>query len=167
MKSAALQLRRYFVTELNVTASRQHEPDKPIKLTDENLVVKQDFLPQKDDPRRWQVTLRIQQQSGPTTNSPYSFTIELVGYFAVANNYPELKSEWMVRTNAVSVLYSTAREVLRGVMSQGPFCPLLLPIVSFYTPEIKRMLDDANASLGKQKALPKAKTTQRGESVPP
>jgi preprotein translocase subunit SecB len=160
MKSAALQLRRYFVTELSVTANRQHEPGKPITLTDENLVVKQDFLSQKDDPRRWQVTLRIQQQGGPSTNAPYSFTIELVGFFSVANNYPEEKVEWMVRTNAVSVLYSTAREVLRGAMSQGPFCPLLLPTVSFYTPETKKMLDDTNASLGKQKALPKVKTTQ-------
>lgn len=160
MKSAALQLRRYFVTDLGVTANRQHEPGKPMTLSDENLVVKQDFLPQQDDPRRWQVTLRIQQQGGPSTNTPYSFTIELVGFFSVANNYPEEKVEWMVRTNAVSVLYSTAREVLRGAMSQGPFCPLLLPTVSFYTPEIKKMFDDANARLGKRKALPKAKTTQ-------
>jgi preprotein translocase subunit SecB len=153
MKSAALQLSRYFVTELNVTANRQHDPRQPIALTHEHLVVKSDCTEQKDDPRRWQVTLRIQQQSGLSTNPPYFFTIELVGLFSVAASYPDDKAEWMVRTNATSVLYSTAREVLRGVMAQGPFCPLLLPTVSFYTPETHRMLEAANARRGRPAAL--------------
>jgi len=156
MKPAALQLSYYFVTELSVTANRQHDAGKPVTLTDENLVVKQDFLREKNGPRRWQVTLRIQQQGGPSTNPPYFFTIELVGFFSVAANYPEEKAESMVRTNATSVLYSTAREVLRGAMSQGPFCPLLLPTVSFYTPETKKMLDEANAKRRKVGELPPA-----------
>jgi preprotein translocase subunit SecB len=157
MSPAALQLKYYFVTELSVTANRQHHAGKPVTLTDENLVVKQDFLREKDAPRQWQVTLRIQQQGGPATNPPYFFTIELVGFFSVAAKYPEEKAEWMVRTNATSVLYSTAREVLRGAMSQGPFCPLLLPTVSFYTPETRKMLAAARAKRGKPAALPAAK----------
>jgi preprotein translocase subunit SecB len=154
MKTAALQLNCYFVSELNVTANRQHDPKMPVTLTDENLVVKPDFMAQRDEPRRWQVTLRIQQQGGPSTNPPYFFTIELVGLFTVAANYPEDKVEWMVRTNASSVLYSTAREVLRGAMAQGPYCPLLLPTVSFYTPDTNKMLDAANAKRGNPAALP-------------
>jgi preprotein translocase subunit SecB len=158
MKASPLQLNSYFVTELNVTANRQHEPEKPVTLSDENLVVKPDFMVHKDDLRRWQVTLRIQQQGGPATNPPYFFTIELVGLFSVWKSYPDDKVEWMVRTNASSVLYSTAREVLRGAMSQGPFCPLLLPTVSFYTPETKKMLDAANAKKQRAAALPAPET---------
>ena len=169
MKPAVLQLNYYFVTELNVAANPQHDPGKPVTLTDENLVVKQDFLLQNKDPCQWQVTLRIQQQGGPATNPPYFFTIELVGLFAMAGNYPEDKAEWMVRTNATSVLYSTAREVLRGVMSQGPFRPLLLPTVSFYTAETRKMLDTANAKRRKAAALPpgKAKTGSRRKRPSP
>ena len=154
MKTSPLQLNCYFVAELNVTANRQHAPKAPITLSAENLTVKPDFMAQKDDPQRWQVTLRIQQQGGPSTNSPYFFTIELVGMFSVAANYPEKQVEWLVRTNASSVLYSTAREVLRNAMAQGPFCPLLLPTLSFYTPETKQMLDAAHAAPRNRSRLP-------------
>jgi preprotein translocase subunit SecB len=154
MKTSPLQLNCYFVAELNVTANRQHDPKAPITLSAENLTVKPDFMAQKDDPQRWQVTLRIQQQGGSSTNSPYSFTIELVGMFSVAANYPEKQVEWLVRTNASSVLYSTAREVLRNAMAQGPFCPLLLPTLSFYTPETKQMPDAAHAAPRNRSRLP-------------
>ena len=158
MQTAPLQLSRYFVAELSVSANRQHDPKKPITLTADNLVVTPDFQALKDDPRQWQVTLRIQQQGGPVTNPPYFFTVELVGLFSVSASYPDDKVEWMVRTNASSVLYSTAREVLRGAMSQGPFCPLLLPTVSFYTPETKKLLDAAADKTAKPKSLAEGET---------
>jgi preprotein translocase subunit SecB len=161
MKSSALQLNYYFVTELNVTANRQHDPKQPIMLSDENLVVKLDVMVQKDDARRWQATLRIQQQGGPVTNPPYFFTVELVGMFSVAAKYPLDKAEWMVRTNASSVLYSTAREVLRSAMSQGPYCPLLLPTVSFYTPDTTKLLDAAKAKKSRTAALPAPKAKSK------
>lgn len=154
MKTATLQLRFYFVTELNVSANREHAPGKPISLTDDDIFLKTDFKPTSTDGRRWEVTLRIQQQAGPATNPPYYFTIELVGAFDVDAAYPANKVEWMVRTNATSVLYSTAREILRNAMAQGPFCPLLLPTVSFYTPDTNRMLEEAKAESAKQKTLP-------------
>lgn len=160
MQTAPLQLSRYFVAELNVTANREHDPKKPVTLTADNLQVMPDFQPHKADPRQWQVTLRIQQQGGPATNPPYFFTIELVGFFSVAASYPDDKVEWMVRTNASSVLYSTAREVLRGAMSQGPFCPLLLPTVSFYTPETKTLLDAATDKVAKPKGLTEGKKAE-------
>jgi len=119
--------------------------------------VNSNFLQDKKDAREWQVTLRLQQSAGADTNSPYSFAIELVGFFGVAPTYAVEKAEWMVRTNATAVLYSTAREVLRAAMAQGPFCPLLLPTVSFYTPETKKMLDAAK-NAGKNQALPPAET---------
>lgn len=152
MKSSPLQLRLYFVTELHVTANLKHDPEQPLALSADDILVTPDFLVAKDDPRQWQVTLRIQQQAGPSANPPYYFTVELVGAFDVAPNYPDEKVEWMVRTNASSMLYSTAREVLRGAMSQGPFCPLLLPTVSFYTADTMQMLEGA----GKNDETPRA-----------
>lgn len=158
MKTATLQLRFYFVTELNVSANREHAPDKPISLTDEDILIKTDFKSKPNDGRRWEVTLRIQQQAGPATNPPYYFTIELVGAFDVDAAYPANKVEWMVRTNATSVLYSTAREILRNAMAQGPFCPLLLPTVSFYTPDTNRILEEANMKNGNQITPPEGQT---------
>ena len=112
MKPATLQLKYYFVAELSVVANREHDRTKAIALTDENLVVTPSFMPDTKDSRLWQVTLRIQQQAGPAANAPYFFTVELTGFFSVAPDYPDGKVEWMVRTNATSVLYSTAREAI-------------------------------------------------------
>ncbi len=158
MKTATLQLKYYFVTELHVTSNREHAPDKPVSLTSDDILVKPDFRPNPKNGRNWEVTLRIQQQSGPAANPPYYFTVELVGAFDVDDDYPENKAEWMVRTNATSVLYSTAREVLRNAMAQGPFCPLLLSTVSFYTPETTQRLDKAKATRRKKKATLSGKT---------
>ena len=160
MRTSPLQLRCYFVAELAVTANRDHDPRHPLGLTADDLSVNSDCATVKDDPRQWQVTLRIQQQSGPGTNAPYYFTVELVGHFVVLEKYPVEKAEWMVRTNATSLLFTTAREVLRGVMAQGPFPPLLLPTASFYTPENRRLLDAANAQVAAN-ALPETKAAKR------
>lgn len=143
MMPAALQLKYYFVAELSVIANREHDRTKPVEVTDKNLVVVPSFMPDQGNSRLWQVTLRIQQQAGPAANAPYFFTVELTGFFSVASDYPDNKVEWMVRTNATSVLFSTAREVLRSAMSQGPYCPLLLPTVSFYTPDTMTLLAGA------------------------
>lgn len=140
MKTSPMQLKHYFVTDLNVTTNRQHKSDKAIQVSDTDLNIEPNFLQQEDTPNSWQVTLRVQLQTSPETNAPYYFMVELVGYFSVTESYSGTP-EWLVRTNAPSVLYSTAREVLRNAMSQGPFCPLLLPTASFYDPESFKLLD--------------------------
>lgn len=140
MQTSPMQLKHYFVTDLNVTTNRQHKSGQSIKVSDADLKINTDFLLQEEESNNWQVTLRVQLQASPETNAPYYFMVELVGYFSVAEIYKG-PPDWLVRTNAPSVLYSTAREVLRSAMSQGPFCPLLLPTASFYDPESFKLLD--------------------------
>ena len=134
MKNSPLQLRRYFVTELSLTANKEFDPKKEIKLGVESLVVAPALLADASDPRQWQVTLRIQQQPSPEANAPYFSTLEIVGFFRLQDDYPAEKIEWMVQTNATSVLYSAAREILRAAMAQGPYPPVILPTLSFYSP---------------------------------
>jgi preprotein translocase subunit SecB len=137
MNNSPLQLKRYFVTELSLTANKEFDPKMEVKVGMDNLIVAPALLADTSDPRQWQVTLRIQQQSGHEANAPYFCTLEIVGFFRLQDDYPEEKIEWMVQTNATSVLYSAAREILRGVMAQGPYLPVLLPTVSFYGPNPK------------------------------
>jgi preprotein translocase subunit SecB len=133
MKSSPLQLRRYFVTEISLTANREFDAKKEVKLGDGDLDVSPSFLMTENDPRQWQITLRIKQQPGrPDANAPYYFTLEMVGFFRVADDFPAEKVEWLVNTNGTSVLYSAAREVLRAAMAQGPYVQILLPTASFY-----------------------------------
>jgi preprotein translocase subunit SecB len=134
MNNSPLQLKRYFVTELSLTANKEYDPKKEFKFDVENTLVTPALLSDETDQRQWQVTLRIKQQPGPDANAPYFSALEIVGFFCLDESYPEDKIEWMIQTNATSVLFSAAREILRSATAQGPYPPILLPTVSFYGP---------------------------------
>lgn len=139
MKNSPLQLKRYFVTELSLTANKEFDPRKEVKLGVDNMIVTPALLADASDRRQWQVTLRIQLQPGPEANTPYFSALEVVGFFRLQDDYPEENIEWMVQTNATSVLYSAAREILRGATAQGPYPAFLLPTVSFYGPNPNKL----------------------------
>ncbi|MEA1929019.1 MAG: protein-export chaperone SecB, partial [Candidatus Auribacterota bacterium] len=70
---------------------------------------------------------------------------------------PDENIESLVRINCPAVLYSTAREILRSVMAQGPFPALILPTGTFNKPKLrKKQL--------KKKSQTKAKTQSRTKS---
>ncbi len=99
----------------------------------EDLEATPSFLPEGDNTRHWQVTLRVKHQPARKgANTPYYFTVEMVGTFTVGNEYPPEKIEWLVKTNATSVLFSAAREIVRAITGQGPYGAMILPTVSFY-----------------------------------
>lgn len=135
MNPSLLSVKRYFVTELSLTANRSFEVNDKIDARFKDIKIEPKLLVSKGDPRAWQVTMRIVYRPGPGINVPYHFTIEIVGLFEVQAKVPEEKISWYVETNATAVLYSTAREILRSVMSSGPYQALLLPTGSFYEPQ--------------------------------
>ena len=102
----------------------------------------QGACPRQDRPafRHWQVTLKVFYQSKNSVNAPYSFRAEAVGFFSVVESYSEDRAEWLVKTNASSVLYSVVREALRNAMATGPWKPIILPAVSFYAEEARKFL---------------------------
>lgn len=145
MNASPLQLRNYFISDLSLTANREYKPKEPIQLTMEHLLVEPGFIQDKDDARKWQVQLNISQKAVPEANSPYLFSLEMVGFFDVLKNCPNDKVEALVKTNGPSVLYGAAREILRALMAHGPFYPLLLPTASFYTPDMVKKLKTPHA----------------------
>lgn len=135
MNLSRLELQNYFVTTLSLTANRNFAGDKPRAACISDLLVEPFLQVDEKDARHWQVTLKITYRPGPDVNAPYHFAVEIVGLFQVAADYPADKVSWLVETNATSVLYGTAREMLRSVMTTGPYPPLLLPTGSFYEPK--------------------------------
>ncbi len=134
MKPSRLELEDYFVTALNLTANRAYDGQKERDACAKDLLVEPFVRPDEKDGRHWQVTLKVTYRPGPAVNAPYHFALEIVGLFRVAAEVADDKVEWLVQTNATSVLYSTAREILRSAMANGPNPPLLLPTGSFYEP---------------------------------
>ena len=131
MKIASLQLEWYFISDLHLTANKEFDRHKVAAVNYENLAVEVECIPDKDNPRKWQVTLKLKHQGTADANSPYSFSLELVGFMQVAKTYPDKKVEKLVRTNGPSMLYGVAREVLRDLTARGPHVTIFLPSVSF------------------------------------
>src|SRR5665811_645143 len=84
-----------------------------------------------EDPSRWKFNLEIISDNKKDSHYPYDFSIEIVGFFKVFFEEPLGKDEILIRVNATSLLYSTAREALAAVTSRGPYPGVLLPAVSF------------------------------------
>jgi preprotein translocase subunit SecB len=135
MKPSQLELQNYFITALSLTANRNYDGQKQRAPCVSDLQVEPFPRPDEKDARHWQVTVKITYRPGPDVNAPYHFAVEIVGLFQVVAQVEADKVEWLVETNATSVLYSTAREILRSAMNTGPYPPLLLPTGSFYEPK--------------------------------
>lgn len=135
MKLSPLELEHYFVTTLSLTANRNFDGQKPRAACICDLLVEPFLQVDEKDTRHWQVTLKLTYRPGPDVNAPYHFAVEIVGLFRVTAEYGADKVQWLVETNATSILYGTAREMLRSMMTTGPYPPLLLPTGSFYEPK--------------------------------
>ena len=146
-----LLVKRYFVTDLLVQANKSFDESAAMNLGFESLQIESNIATPEHDGEDWEVDLRLFYQGSEKVNSPYFFRVEVVGFFNVADSYPKQNAEWLIRTNAPSVLYSTAREALRSAMASGPFKALLLPAVSFYTDELKAMINERSHGVMKDR----------------
>ena len=140
--TSKLLLDNYFLTELCVRANENFNTKAPMNLSAKDLTTESIAVRIAGDVRHWQVTLKVFHQLKNKVNAPYSFRIEVVGFFSIAESYPEDRTELFVKINASSILYSVAREALRNAMATGPWKPILLPTVSFYTEEAREFIKE-------------------------
>ena len=153
-KLAPLKCHGFFVTELMVAANPEYDKKKPNALLFGDLQIDSTAKPvsKKFDGRLWQVILQMQQNVGPDKNTPYNFSVTVVGHFEVHPKYPVGKAQQLVEINGSSILYSSARQILRDAMHNGPFPALDLPTVSFFDAEpdlpAKKIVAEASANCG-------------------
>ena len=123
----------YYVADVATGANPRFDVAMPttLSLEDLNINVEAEPFCVEEKQHCWRVALRIVQKMGPEKNSPYNFSISLIGLFEVHPQFPKPEMEKLVRVNGSSILYGVAREQLRQIMCGGPFAPLLLPTVSF------------------------------------
>jgi preprotein translocase subunit SecB len=157
VKPSALQLKQYIVTELSIAANRSFDPEKKVSLGMRDVVAEPECRADEKNPRQWQIFLRLKHSQNMESNSPYFFMIEMAGFFTVGTSVSDDQVMEFAKVNGASVLYSTAREILRSMMAMGPYLPILLPAVSFFDPAPKA---------GEKKAL-EAGTVQAAKVVAP
>ena len=82
MKAAQIQLTNYFVSELQFAANRGFEADANSTTSVDDLQVITTANPRPDSPREWQITLRIALDAPPERNAPYTFLVEMIGFYS-------------------------------------------------------------------------------------
>jgi preprotein translocase subunit SecB len=134
---ALLKCHHYFVTDLMVAANPEYNDKQPVDLKFSDLQIDSTIkqLPKKLDGRLWRVILQIQQNVGPDKNSPYNFSITMLGHYEVSPSLSADRVHAFVTINGSSILYSTARQILKGAMHNGPYPTLELPTVCFHDSE--------------------------------
>ena len=128
MIASPLHLEDYFFTKVHLDACSggcdKSQPSAP--------TCRCECLKHKEDPRKWMVSLDLQQARSEGKNCPeYTYHPSLVGLFEVSPEFPEEKMDAMVRANAPAILYGAAREMLLNLTSRGPFPPIRLQTVTF------------------------------------
>jgi|SRR5580692_4847751 preprotein translocase subunit SecB len=133
IKASSLQLRRYFVTQLNILANSVFDVAKGVVQNQADLRVAGEMSP-TDDPATFQIKLNIQIQPGAESNLPYSIVIEIVGIFKSGFTGTKEDIERVVSINGCSMLYGTAREIVRATTAVGAYSHILLPSIVFWDP---------------------------------
>lgn len=174
MKPSALQLKHYILTELSLSANRSFDPGKKVQLALRDIVAAPECRMARKEGRECQIVLRIKHSQSAESNSPYFFMIEMIGFFAVSQSVPDDRVAEFAEVNGSSVLYSTAREVLRAAMALGPYLPILLPAVCFFDPKPKRVEKKGNesetgaapgATMAEKASIPAKAKKAEGEGV--
>jgi len=146
MKYSPLQLVRYLIPEISVSANSSFDPQKPIEArTDQfsvQVVVTQQEVHEEFKGHSWSIEMTITQKIMEGQNSPYTFRLSLVGLFFCKDGLPpKAEEERFVRVNGSSILYGAAREMMRSVTALGPWGALLLPTASFYESEAAQKVE--------------------------
>src|SRR5229473_2734839 len=132
MRAAQISLTNYFVSELQCRSNPAFEPQKPSEITIEDLDVKKDEKRSAEDPRKWEVTLRVKLIERPARNLPCNVALEIRGLVEVDQTVKDENIKRFVEINGASLVFSAAREIVRAITSRGPNGSILLPTVTFW-----------------------------------
>lgn len=161
MNLAPLQLLDYFVHSLNVEALGTYDPEKQQELDLESLEVKESCFPVGEEhPNRFAVDLLIKQPAVDGKNLPYAYELHMLGFVDAHPDFPKENLQRMVEINGPSMLFGSAREILRTATGRGPYGPVMIPSTSFFKADPKSKTKK-KSPVKKTKSAAKKKTISR------
>ena len=130
MSNTPLQLNHYVFTDVRLTAQPNVDISGNAPVGTETVV---EYHAQKlgDNPLSWVVTVRVHLKSPNDKPTTYVGTVQCVGVFSVAPNWPPDQIEKLVAINGCGLLYASIREMIAMVTARGPYTYPLLPTMSF------------------------------------
>lgn len=132
MTQSPLQLERHFFSKVQIDAGPANKPGVANALRCE-LEIGQAV----DDPKRFQVVLRLKLLPPPDNTASYTGEIHAVGLFKVVDGWPENRVGELVESNGAAFLYGSIREMVLNVTARGPWPAITLGTVTFVKPKPK------------------------------
>lgn len=128
MVKRLVELEHYFFPEVSVVANPEWSPEKSKKARP-HLEVKSECSEIEGQENTYAVELKISIQD--TEEHPSQYNVKILAY-GILKAHEELhdKKNNMAVTGA-SILYSASREFLLGIMSRGPWSPIMLHALPF------------------------------------
>jgi preprotein translocase subunit SecB len=133
MNPSPLLLERHFFSKIALDAHLDPPLDR-----DNVLRCQMEVAQAADNPRRFQVVLKLGLESRLEKRSAYTGEIHAVGFFRVVDDYPDDKIPTLVQTNGSALLYGAIRELVINLTSRGPWPPIVLKSVTFLPVEEKQ-----------------------------
>ena len=166
MTGALLQLEDYWATSVHVDAnpdfveaSAPLDPDL-INVTHAVKQLKSENV--KEDGTKWLVDLAVEQSLAAEKSIPYSFRITMQ---AIVGAHPMLEGDRLQRvvsTNGPSMLFGSAREVIRAATGRGPYSAIIIPSTNFLPASGDKEKENAKETSKKPKPKkPKPKKPSR------
>jgi preprotein translocase subunit SecB len=125
--NSPLQLKEHRFTQFSVEAIASGLPSAGTQVKTQYSVGRSDT-----DKHLWRVILKADY--GPSEQQkdcPYHGHAEMIGWFAVSDQWPEDRVEELVSVNGPSILYGSIREMLLTVTGRSSHGPFMLPTMSF------------------------------------
>lgn len=137
MKQApiTLQLSTINAFRFNFDSSKISEENFPFNAFREaGLSSKVQIGTSDDDPLDMAVKLEVSMDGDDCENIPFTFSIEVEGFFRVSEKTPKEKIHDIISVNGPAVLYGSIRELILQVSSRNNY-PITLPTVNFLPSE--------------------------------
>lgn len=125
-----LQLKAHRFTQLHLEAVPQGVPGTPVEL--ENRL---SWGRLEKSPLEWRVELHVSFAPSESQPGPYKGSADVIGFFEVAESWPEENRETLVTVNGASLLYGAIREMILTLSSRCSHGEFLLPTLRFSPPE--------------------------------
>ncbi|MGB3478554.1 MAG: protein-export chaperone SecB [bacterium] len=150
MEEAPLRLRHYFITRIHIKAHSKYNPKKPYIYEAGSIQTEQKVYVNKKIPGVWQVRLNLKNVQRNSENIPYTFNLEIVGFFETTKKHTKSTTDMFIHFNAPAILYSAAREIIASATGRGPWGSILIPVIRFL-PQLRKIPKTGKKSRKKTK----------------
>jgi preprotein translocase subunit SecB len=133
MRASKLQLKHYFLDELSFKVKKNRKPVPMIKLEPGQLHIEVGFGDRESKAGERICELSISLDPHAKRSLPFDLRVSMLGWFAVDSE--DDFSESLFQTNAPSVLFSAARELIMTVTGRSILWSIMLPTVIFAPPK--------------------------------